>query len=40
MSMPMPSPSMKGMIGLSGTFSEKSSLTLIFSPVVGIWIFS
>src|SRR6266446_5628792 len=36
MSTPVPSPSMYGMIGLSGTDSEKSLLTLIFSPPEGI----
>jgi hypothetical protein len=35
MSKPVPSPSMKGMIGWSGTLSEKSGLTVIFSPPAG-----
>src|SRR6187200_2088761 len=35
MSVPVPSPSMKGMIGWSGTWREKSELTLIFCPEVG-----
>ena len=31
--MPMPSPSMKGMIGWSGTLSEASGLMVILRPV-------
>src|SRR5690606_11256872 len=38
-STPIPSPSMKGMIGLSGTFRERSALTVILSPLAGTWIF-
>jgi hypothetical protein len=34
-SIPMPSPSTKGMIGVSGTFSEWSRLDVIGSPSVG-----
>src|SRR5688572_7334700 len=35
MSTPVPSPSMNGMTGWSGTFSEKSLLTEIFVPLEG-----
>ena len=34
-STPMPSPSIKGMIGLLGTLIEKSEFTVIFSPDSG-----
>src|SRR4029453_18243280 len=35
MSTPVPSPSMNGTIGWSGTLREKSLLTVIFAPVLG-----
>jgi len=35
MSAPVPSPSMKGMIGWSGTLSDMSALTVIFWPSAG-----
>ncbi|CAI8902715.1 hypothetical protein EMIT053CA3_40089 [Pseudomonas donghuensis] len=38
-STPMPSPSMNGMIGLSGTLREWSALTVILSPTAGTLIF-
>jgi hypothetical protein len=40
MSMPMPSPSMKAMSGLSGTFSDESGLMVMRWPSLGTAIFS
>jgi hypothetical protein len=37
MSSPVPSPSMYGMIGSSGTLSDMSALTVIFWPRAGTW---
>src|SRR5690606_22782119 len=37
-STPIPSPAMKGLFGLSGTFRERSALTLNLSPLAGTWI--
>ena len=37
MSRPVPSPSMKGMMGSSGTLSDMSALTVIFWPLAGTW---
>ena len=35
-SIPIPSPSMNGIIGSSGTFKLRSSFTVIFDPTSGI----
>src|SRR3982751_5121034 len=40
MSMPIPSPSMKAMSGLSGTFNDESGLMVMRWPVFGTAIFS
>ena len=39
MSHPIPSPSIKGIIGLFGTDKEPSLLTVIFLPFSGTFIF-